>query len=293
VLDWIDAHQFFIDITLISTLLVMSVFVVFHAGVFSLASVGFMAVGAYGTAILTTKSGFPVWIGILCGVVLASVVALVVGLLVARLTGIYLALATFALAQAILVAIRELHVTNGVQGIIGIPLHTFTWQAALMLAVLGVILQLVHRSHLGRALRSARMDDVVARGFGIPVRRYRLAAMVASGALAGLAGALNAHEVGVISPDQYNFTLLVVALTYVVVGGVAYWAGPMAAALALGVFHELMRDVGTDWENIAYGLLLIVLILLAPQGLGDPRLARLFRRRRRRAPAAALQETRT
>ncbi|MDA0160313.1 branched-chain amino acid ABC transporter permease [Solirubrobacter ginsenosidimutans] len=292
-LEWIQAHQFFIDITLISTLLVMSVFVVFHAGVFSLASVGFMAVGAYGTAILTTKSGFPIWLGIVAGVVCASVVALIVGLLVARLSGIYLALATFALAQAILVAIRELHVTNGVQGIIGIPIHAFTWTAVILLVLLGILLELVHRSHVGRALRSARLDDVVARGFGIPVRRYRLAAMVASGALAGLAGALNAHEVGVISPDQYSFTLLVVALTYVVVGGVAYWVGPMVAALALGVFHELMRDVGTDWENITYGLVLIVLILLAPQGLGDPRLRKLFRRRRPKRPAAALQETRT
>jgi branched-chain amino acid transport system permease protein len=293
VLDWIQAHQFFVDITLISTLLVMSVFVVFHAGVFSLASIGFMAVGAYGSAVLTTKSGFPVWLGIVAGVACASVVALVVGLLVARLTGIYLALATFALAQAILVGIRELHVTNGVQGIIGIPLETFTWTASIILILLGILLQLIHRSYIGRALRSARLDEVVARGFGIPVRRYRLAAMVASGALAGLAGALNAHEVGVISPDQYSFTVLVVALTYVVVGGVGYWVGPMAAALALGVFHELMRNVSTDWENITYGLLLIVLILLAPQGLGDPRLRRLLPRPRRKRSTPALQETRT
>jgi branched-chain amino acid transport system permease protein len=293
VLEWIQAHQFFIDITLISTLLVMSVFIVFHAGVFSLASVGFMAVGAYGSAILTTKSGFPVWLGVVAGVACASVVALVVGLLVARLSGIYLALSTFALAQAILVAIRELHVTNGVQGIIGIPMITATWFAVALLVVVGVLLQLVHRSYLGRALRSARLDDVVARGMGIPVRRYRLAAMVASGALAGLAGALNAHEVGVISPDQYSFTVLVVALTYVVVGGVAYWLGPMVAALALGLFHELVRGVGTDWENLAYGLVLIVLILLAPQGLGDPRLRRLVRRPRRRRSTPKLQETRT
>lgn len=291
-LEWFQANQFFIDITLISTLLVMSVFVVFHAGVFSLASIGFMAVGAYGTAILTTKSGWPVWAGIVAGVICASIVALIVGLLVARLSGIYLALATFALAQAILVTIRELDVTNGVQGIIGIPIQFFTWQLVLMLAAVGLIFQLVHRSRVGRAMRSARLDDVVARGFGIPVRRYRLAAMVASGALAGLAGALNAHELGVISPDQYSFTLLVVALTYVVVGGVAYWVGPMVAALALGVFHEVMRDVGTDWENITYGLLLIGLIMVAPQGLGDPRLRSLLRRRKRES-APKLQESRT
>jgi branched-chain amino acid transport system permease protein len=276
VLSWLTTHQFSIDVALIEVLLAMSVFVVLNAGVFSLASVGFMAIGGYGTGVLTTKSGLPIAVGILAGTAMGAAAGFGVGLLVARLRGIYLALATFALSQAIIEVISILGITNGVQGIIAIPTFYTTWVTLAILVALAIVLQLLHRSYLGRALRSVRLDDVVARGMGIPIQRYRLAAMVASGALAGCAGALNAHEVGVITPDQYSFNLLVTTLTYVLVGGITYWAGPLVAALVLGLAQQLLSGVNTDWVTGGYGVLLVVMMITLPGGLGDARLKRIW-----------------
>lgn len=294
-LEWLSANQFFIDVTLITCLLVLSVFVVFQAGIFSLGSVGFMALGAYTTAILTTKEGLPMAAGIVVAAVLTALAGLVLGLIVLRLEGIYLALATLALAQAIIVLIETLGITGGDQGIIGIPSTYTTWIDVVLLVAVVAVLEVVHRSHHGRAIHILRADPVIARSLGVRVRGYKLAALSASGLLAGLAGALNAHEVGTISPDQYNFSLLVTALTYAVVGGVAYWAGPVIAAIALGLLDQFLHGSGTTIETAVYGFVLIALMFVAPLGLGDPRLRRLAAAVRRRRPVSgtpALEETR-
>jgi branched-chain amino acid transport system permease protein len=277
VLDWFSANQFFIDNTLITALLVMSFFVALQAGVFSLASVGFMAVGGYMTGVLTTQYNLGIPLGVFAGTLAGAVLALLFGLAVLRLSGIYLALGTFALGQATIIVIGELNITHAQQGIIGIPPMFGTWWALAGLAVTGLVFEVIRRSHHGRAFRAVRVDDVVARSMGINASRYRLVALVLSGLLAGFAGALNAHEVGVISPDQYSFGLLVLGLTYAMVGGVEHWSGAMLAAIALGIFREQVRGIGTDAEDAAYGVLLVALMFLAPRGLGDRRLARLLR----------------
>jgi branched-chain amino acid transport system permease protein len=295
VLEWLSANQFFIDVTLITCLLVLSVFVVFQAGIFSLGSVGFMALGAYTTAILTTKEGLPMAAGIAAAAVLTALAGLVIGLIVLRLEGIYLALATLALGQAVIVLIETLGITGGDQGIIGIPSTYTTWIDVVLLVLVVAVLEVVHRSHHGRAIHILRADPVIARSLGIRVRGYKLVALSASGLLAGLAGALNAHEVGSISPDQYNFSLLVTALTYAVVGGVAYWAGPVIAAIALGLLDQSLHGSGTTIETAVYGFVLIALMFVAPLGLGDPRLRRVAAVLRRRRPVSgtpALEETR-
>jgi branched-chain amino acid transport system permease protein len=296
VLEWFSTNQFFIDITLINCLLVLSVFAVFQAGVFSLASVGFMSVGAYTTAILTTKEGLPMGVGIIVAAVGTALAGLIVGLIVLRLEGIYLALATLALAQAVLVLIETISLTGADQGIIGIPTVTTTWIVIPILVVVAAAFQVVHRSHHGRAIHLLRADPVIARSLGVRVRGYKLAALAVSGLLAGLAGALNAHEVGAISPDQYTFSLLVIALTYAVVGGVAYWLGPLVAAIGLGLLNEFLHGSGTTIETAVYGFVLIALMFGAPQGLGDPRLRGLVtaavRWRRPRRSTAELEEIR-
>ena len=111
-LDWFQNYRFIIDNGLIVTLLTMSIFVAFNAGVMSLGSVGFMAVGGYTTAILTVDHGWPVPLAIAAGAVLGGVLAYLFGLLVLRLSGIYLALGTFALAQALIIFINAVDFTK-------------------------------------------------------------------------------------------------------------------------------------------------------------------------------------
>ncbi len=273
-LDWFELHRFIIDTALFTTLITMSIFVAFNAGVTSLGSIGFMAVGGYTTAIVTAKHGWPVPVGVVLGVLIGGLLAFLFGLAVLRLSGIYLALGSFALAQTTIVFIQASSFTNGVNGIIQIPKRVTTVAAAGGLVVLLVVLQLIRRSHFGRALRTVRLDPVVALGLGINVRRYQTFAFVLSGMVASFAGTLEAHESTVVSPSQYNFVLLTIALTYAMVGGVEHWLGPLISCALLITFREWTRSSGTDKQNLAFGILLVLVLLLLPGGLADPKIGR-------------------
>lgn len=284
--SFLGADEFVLEVILVQAILVLSLYVVFQAGLLSLASVGFMAVGAYTTTILVTKAGMPPLAGIALGAVAGGIFAAVFGIPVLRLGGIYLALGSLALAQAIVIGIANFGFTNGARGFVGIPLVVTTEELVGVIVVCAILLQLVHRSHIGRAIRAIRLDERTAEGLGIDTRRYKRVAFVVSGVLAGLSGALEAHLTGVISPDQYSFQLLTVALTYMIIGGSVHWAGPLLATLILGELREQLGVAGTSLENIVFGALLVIVMLLAPNGLSDRVLYRRLLRRIRRRGAA-------
>ena len=269
-LSWISNNQLFIDQTLVDSILVLSFYVAYQAGVFSLGSIGFAAVGAYTTAVLTTAHGFGWVLGVVFGTILGALMALVIGAVIARLDGIYFALGSFAFAAAIVVIIGELGFTKGQQGIPNIPEVRSEWYPLIVLAVSCAFLQLVIRSHYGRAFAAVRLDREMARGLGIPAARYRLVAFVLSGAFAAVSGAIQAHQITVVSPTEFQFSAIILPLTFVMVGGVESWVGPVVAAILLDIFRIWARKAGTDWETLSYGIVLLIAIFLAPKGLTDP-----------------------
>src|SRR5690606_25652808 len=135
----------------------------------------------------------------------------------------YLALGSVALAESIIILIENLAVTNRTLGFYGIPIEVDTTHLVAILAVVFLLLQLDVRSHFGRAVQAVRVDERTAAGLGINVWRVRVGAFVASAALAGLAGALEAHRTSVISPSQYGFGLLLPLFTYALIGGNQHW----------------------------------------------------------------------
>ena len=280
--DFFGTQQFFVNTLLVDVILVMSFYVVFQCGMLSLASIGFMAVGGYTSTILVMKHGWPVFPAIVAAMAMGGAVALVFGIPVLRLKGIYLALGSLALAQAVVIGIANFGFTNGARGFSGIPRLVTTDHLVWTIVGVGILLELIHRSHWGRALRAMRLDERTADGLGINALRYKTIAFAASGVLAALAGALEAHLTFVISPDQYSFSLLVIVLTYMIVGGSGYWVGPVLATIALGALREYSGFAGTSWENVLFGALLIVVMLVAPNGLSDRGLYRPLLRRLRR-----------
>ncbi len=284
-------QQFTLDTTLITTLLVISVHITFRAGLFSLAPLGFAAIGSYTTAVLVTKKDWPVLGGIAAGVVFAAALAAVFAIPVLRLRGIYFALGTVALAQATIVFISNFDITNTTLGISGIPNDIETWHLIVILLVVFTFLQLEHRSRFGRALAAVRLDERTASGLGINVKWLRFTTFVASAGLAGLAGALEAHRTTVISPEQYAFGLLIPLFTYALVGGHGHWLGPVLTAWALTALRNYMDFSNSKWEDLIYGTLLVVVMLLAPSGLTDPTIARKLglRRKRKRRPSSTLE----
>jgi len=280
VFDWLDPSQHFaVDVTLITTLMVLSVHLVFRAGIFSLASAGFAAIGAYTTAVLATKEGWSTWPSILAATLLPSVLAVVFAVPVLRLRGIYLALGSIALSEVIVILIENTELTNKTLGFIRIPKDVNSNHFVLILAVVFALLQLHARSHRGRAVEAVRLDERTASGLGIDVRRVRTAAFVASAALAGLAGALEAHHTTVIGPENYGMNLLLPLFTYALIGGNNHWLGPVLTCWGLTALRHWWGFDDANWENIAYGVLLVVVVLLAPGGLTDPALRRRARAR--------------
>jgi branched-chain amino acid transport system permease protein len=294
VFDWLSPLQIFtIDTAMITTIMVLSVHVAFRAGLFNLAPLGFGAVGAYTTALLTTEQHVPTAIGIILGVVAASVLAAIFAVPVLRLRGIYLALGTVALAQAIVVGITNFGFTNGTLGISGIPNSITTLELIILLLVLFVLLELERRSHFGRAIAAVRLDERTASGLGINVRWVRFSSFLLSAALAGLSGALEAHRTTVISPDQYAFGALIPIFVYALVGGEGHWIGPVLVCWGLITIRQYINFAGSTWENLIYGVLLIAMMMVAPSGITDPKLLRrLHFRRNRRLRQAALQASR-
>lgn len=281
--SWLDAYwQFVGGSLLVNVLMVLSLFVVFQCGVLSLASVGFMADGAYISSLLVTEAHWPSFLAIAAGAVLTGLLALAFGKLVLHLRGIYLALGTFALGQVCVLIIANIGITGGNEGITGIPVSIDLTDLFFIVLAIGVVLQFVHRSRIGRALRAMHLDDRVAAGVGVNTARYRTYAFAASGVLAGLAGGCEAFQTVAISPDQYNFTLLVQMLALAMIGGSYHWSGGVIAAIAVGSLQQLIGLAGSTVEGFLYGGLLLVVMLLLPEGIVDRQLLRFLSRHTRR-----------
>ncbi|MEU1597053.1 branched-chain amino acid ABC transporter permease [Streptomyces sp. NPDC005708] len=281
--NWLDPYSQFVGGSLlVDVLLVLSLFVVFQCGVLSLASVGFCATGAYIGTLLSMKGHWPVPLCIIAATLGTGLLALIFGRLVLRLKGIYLALGSFALGQVCVLIIANIDYTGGNEGIVGIPTEVGMTTLAVTVVVCCVLLQVLHQSRAGRALRSMRLDDRVAAGVGVNTAMYRTWAFTASAAIAGMAGAMDAFRTVTISPSQYSFTLLVEILAMAMIGGSFHWSGGLVAAFAIGLVRQKLGDTGPLVQGLLYGGLLVVVMLLLPEGVVDRRLARIIRRLARR-----------
>lgn len=265
-----------------------------YTGYLSLAHGALYGVGAYGCAVLTSRYGLSFWLALpLCGLMAGAVGALV-ALIAFRTRGLYFAVLTLGIGligHQLFLVVESL--TGGVGGFVGIPgppqpawltVRGTTYAALLALALLWgtyVAAEIFVRSSLGAACIAVREDLTLARALGIRVARARLAAFTFSAVVAGLAGALFAAISNFIAPE--SFTVLgtgfqLVAL--VVVGGMGTLWGAVVGAVLLTALPEALR-VASTYSLLAYGLLLLVVVIFAPRGIASfPALLRARRRKR-------------
>lgn len=268
-----------------------------YGRVFNFAHPVFFAVGAYTSALLSTLAGLPSLIGLLVGAATAAVASLIVFIPVYRVRGVYVALISFAVTQLCLVlVISQREITGGANGLVGLPplalgplviesKQAAFHAAAILLVVTTWILRRYVRSRLGLGLIAAGLFEDYARSRGISIGRVRLLAFMASGAVAGAAGAFYAHYVGLVSPELLSFSFSVLAVTMVLVGGVGSIYGPVIAAAALSITTEALGGIG-PWRFILISTLMAVTVVLAPQGLWG--IWASIRRRRRPTSAPAV-----
>lgn len=235
-------------------------------GQFSLGHAGFMAVGAYTSALVSIKLGWPFLVSLLCGAIAAALCGVLIGMPTLRLRGDYLAIATLGFGEIIRVIILNLSITGGPRGLPGIPPKTnFFWIEAFVILTL-VILRNIKRSSYGRALVSVREDEIASEAMGINTTLYKVLAFTIGAAFAGIAGGLFAHFQMFIDPKSFAFSKSIEILVMVVLGGLGSLTGSMVAAAILTILPEALR-FASQYRMVLYALLLIGLMPFRPQGI--------------------------
>ena len=250
----------------INGLLALSMYVVLAAGQLSLGQAAFMGLGAYSSALMTLDLGFPFWAVLPLSMVAPVLFALVIGLPTVRLSGVYLAIATIGLGEVLRAVYLNLDVFGGALGLSGIPDQAETWMIYGLLAAAIAILWLLGRSPVGRAMEAMREDETAAAVLGVNLLRSKMGVLVASAALAGLAGCLDAHVSSFIGPAEYGFEPAVTILSYALLGGIATPFGPVLGAVILTALPELLRGLA-DLRLVLNGVIIVVAVLFLPGGL--------------------------
>jgi branched-chain amino acid transport system permease protein len=264
-----------------NVLLALSIYLTLACGMLTVANAAFMAIGAYTAALLTLHTGIPLIPAILIGSLLAGSVALLIGVPTLRLSGVYLAMATLAFGEIVRIAILNTEsLTGGALGLNGIPQLTHWFHVAVAVAlVLYVLLRMAH-SRVGRVMTAICQDETAAELMGLNVRVYKLFIFAFGGALAALAGGLNAHFTFFISANEFGFERAVEILAMGVLGGTGSPWGAVIGGMLITLLPEMLRSLG-HYRALINGAILISIILFSPKGLWD--LLRFMRPSRRAA----------
>ena len=250
-------------------------------GQVSLGHAAFLGIGAYTSAMLT-KSGWPLITTFIPAMVISGMIGMIVGAASLRVRHDFLAITTMGVSFLFTGIVRKQDMLGGEMGVSGIPApdggRIGLLLTALCLTILFIIVMIyVKRSWMGFVFDSISEDEDTAGVLGIDVRRFKLFSFILGTAVAGLAGALYAHQVRFIGPDSFGFVESVTVLSMVIVGGIgSIWGVTIAAAL-LSVMPQFFQVID-DYKLLVYGMLLFFAMRFMPEGLGG--LAKRFRQYR-------------
>ncbi len=244
-----------------------------YTGQFSLAHHAFAGLGAYASAGAVLALGFPVWAGILAGTLAAALSGYLLGSLTLRMRGIYLAITTWAFAESFRILLSvNYQVTRGDMGLT-VPLllgtldplpnyYVFVGLTAGTLLLAAAVLG----SKVGLRIRAIRDDEEAAAVRGIDVVRWKKFIFTLSAAVAGLAGAVYGHYIGLLAPSQVRFTEMAFIIIAVVLGGFRSFWGPVVGAVVAEGLAEALRLSG-EVRMVLFGLFVILLMRAYPAGL--------------------------
>jgi branched-chain amino acid transport system permease protein len=276
-------------------------------GQFSIGHAGFMALGAYGSAMFSltlgqrwaaalaaagmpaaVADGGPLFLALVVGGLIAAFAGYLVGLPSLRLRGDYLAIVTLGFGEIIRVIITNVEWVGASRGLPGIPgWANLFWVGLGVVGVVAFSLNLAASTH-GRALFAIRDDEVAAEALGVNTTAYKVLAFVIGAFFAGVAGGLFAHYLSYLNPNSFTFIKSIEVIAMVVLGGMGSVSGSVLAAVILTLLPEVLRPV-KDYRMVIYSAMLIVLMITRPQGLLGSRELTLamFRRRGRGAAESA------
>jgi len=263
-----------------------------YCGQLSIGHAGFIAIGAYTSAILTNRFELPFLVGLLCAGVAAGLIGAIFGIPSLRVKGFYLAISTIAAQFIIIWVINHWNsVTGGFNGIV-VPLATiggitFRSQASLFYLIILVMILVIFlaknmaRTRVGRAFVAIRDNDLAAEVMGINLFRYKLLAFFTGCFLAGIAGSLLAHWIGYVSPEHFSMKDSIMYVGMVIIGGLGTTVGPIFGVIFIRMLEqgitflspalestlELPAGFTTGIGPMVFGLVIILFLVLEPRGL--------------------------
>lgn len=270
--------QYIVNLVMIYVVIAIGLNLVLgYAGQFAFVHAALMGTGAYVTALLSTKIGVSFWISLpLAGVVIA-ILGAIIALPAMRISRVYLALLTLGVAQLIgWVLINWQSVTGGTDGVELRPPYLFGYRmrgdhgAFLVIFPITIFMYWLARrildGKLGRAFITIRENEIVARCNGIDVARTKIIVFALSGLYAGIGGGLYALTLGFIVPESFGLQQIVLQFSVVVLGGLMSLPGMVLGSVLLTTLPEILRNAQA-WQEIIYGLILMIVILVMPLGL--------------------------
>jgi len=263
-----------------------------YCGQLSFGHVGFIAVGAYTTAVLTNVFGLPFLVGLIAAGFMAGLVGLIFGIPALRVKGFYLVIATIAAQFIIIWVINHLGITGGFTGItvpyasIGGLVFASEASQFYLIMVIAVLCTFfaknLARTRIGRAFVAIRDNDLAAKVMGINLFYYKLLAFFIGCFLAGIAGSLLAHWIGFISPENFTFVESILYIGIIVIGGLGTTLGPILGVILIRLLQQGMMFVAPTIESafpalpagfatgiapMLFGLIIVLFLILEPRGL--------------------------
>lgn len=256
-------------------------------GMVNLAGFAFYAVGAYTAGLLALNLGWPTWLTIPAGAVMAGLFSILLFIPILKTTGSYLALVTIAFQFMMVILLDNLEWTGGPQGLKNMPLFSiggysfatnlrigplelpfyanFYYLLVLLVAVVVIVCHRIYQSWVGVTLSTIRDDEIAAKTSGVNVNRWKMIAFTLGNCFIGLAGAFYSHLVGFISPPNFSFDRSLILVSIVILGGMDNVIGVIFGALLLILLPEKLRVI-SDYRFLIYGIVLIVMLIFRPKG---------------------------
>jgi len=264
-----------------------------YTGLISLGQAGFMGVGAYTVAILSTKVGLPMWINLPAAGIITTLVGIIVGTPSLRLKGFYLAMSTLAAEFLLEYVFKNWEsMTHGVQGLFITPPQVFGvhinndrvfYFLSVSLAVLGVIgARNLFRTNVGRAFIAIRDRDIAAELIGINVFKYKLVSFAISSFYAGVAGGLWCYYMTIINPEAFQLSISIDYVAMIIVGGMGTLFGSVYGAIFVVLLPEViqrlmevlqpvlhMEYTFAAFKQIVFGVIIVIFLVFEPKGLAE------------------------
>ena len=252
--------------TLLNVMQTLGLYITAMSGQLSLATAAIAGIAGYASAVLTVKFGWPFLPTIVVGAILAAAVGVLLALLTLNMRDFILKLTTLAFGEAVVVMAFNWDYIGGANSFTGITLHTTVYTCVLGTLIALYVAWRFDGSRLGFAARAIRDDPVAATAMGVPLGQLRSITFGVGSALIGMAGAIQGHYTLVISPHELGFFTSLNFIIFLLFGGMQTMWGPVLGAVILTAAPELLRFTN-EYRLILYGLIIVLVVLLRPQGL--------------------------